>query len=287
MLAYLRAQVNALTTLDPMVRRDEHDAVHQMRVAARRLRSALQAFEQVVGGPQARFLEAELKWLGGLLGAPRDAEVLAGRLQRHLHETPAELVMGAVARRLRLHFAPLAAAGRADLLAALDSARYFVLLDALAELLANPPLTAKAGKRAVDVLPALVARAYRRVARRTRQVPRAPSGHARDVALHDVRKAAKRARYAAEAVSPAMGGKAGRFARRMKDLQSVLGDHQDAVVARGVDRELGLSSYLAGENAFTYGLLHERDAEEALWLQDQARRAWQRSSRPRYRRWMT
>ena len=84
-----------------------------------------------------------------------------------------------------------------------------------------------------------------------------------------------------------MGGKAGRFARRTKDLQSVLGDHQDAVVARGVDRELGLSSYLAGENAFTYGLLHERDAEEALWLQDQARRAWQRSSRPRYRRWMT
>jgi len=74
--------------------------------------------------------------------------------------------------------------------------------------------------------------------------------------------------------------------RRMKELQSVLGDHQDAVVARGLDRDLGVSSYLAGENAFPYGLLHERDAQAALLLQEQARRVWQRSSRSKDRRWM-
>jgi hypothetical protein len=69
----------------------------------------------------------------------------------------------------------------------------------------------------------------------------------------------------------------------MKKLQSVLGDHQDAAVARGLDRELGVSSFLAGENAFTFGLPHERDAAEVLWRQEQARHAWRRSSRPKYR----
>jgi CHAD domain-containing protein len=119
-----------------------------------------------------------------------------------------------------------------------------------------------------------------------RYIPRAPSSNARDAALHETRKAAKRARYAAEAVSPALGGQARRFAKRMKALQSVLGDHQDTVVARRVDRELGVSAHLASENAFSYGLLYERDAHEALHLQEEARQVWKRSSRPKYRRWM-
>jgi CHAD domain-containing protein len=286
-LAYLQTQLAALTSMDPMVRRDEPDSVHQMRVAARRLRSALQAFEHIISGPSAQLMEAELKWLGGVLSVPRDAEVLAARLERHLHETPAELVLGPVQGRLRVHFAPVEAQGRQELLAVLDSDRYFELLDGLDRLLAEPPFTGRAQRPARDALPALVARSYRRTARRMRRAAHAPAGPGRDVALHDVRKAAKRARYAAEAVSPALGRKARRFARQMEELQTVLGDHQDAVIARGADRELGVSAHLAGENAFTYGLLHERDAEEARWLQDQARRVWRRSSRPRYRQWMS
>lgn len=285
-LAFLRAQVSALTTMDPLVRRDEPDAVHQMRICARRLRSALQAFGSLLDGQQHLMAEAELKWLSGMLGAPRDNEVLAARIERQLHETPAELVMGPVDERVRLHFAPVAAEGRKALLAALDSKRYFRLLDGLDQLIAAPPLKPTAARPAAEVLPRLVSRAYRRTARRMRRVPQAPSGQAREVALHDTRKAAKRARYAAEAVSPALGGQAKRFARKMKKVTSVLGDHQDAVVARGVDRELGVSTYLGGENAFTFGLLYERDNAAALRLQDQAQQAWRRSSRPKYRRWM-
>jgi hypothetical protein len=67
----------------------------------------------------------------------------------------------------------------------------------------------------------------------------------------------------------------------------VLGDHHDAVVARGLDRDLGVAAHLAGENAFSYGLLHEREAQAALRLQDQARQAWKRASRSVYRRWMS
>ncbi len=72
----------------------------------------------------------------------------------------------------------------------------------------------------------------------------------------------------------------------MKKVQSVLGEHQDAVIARQVERELGISAHLAGENAFSYGLLYERDVCDGERLQAQAQRAWKRTSRPRHRRWM-
>ena len=109
---------------------------------------------------------------------------------------------------------------------------------------------------------------------------------ARDVALHEARKSARRARYAAEAARPAAGPQARRFARQMKKVQSVLCDHQDAVIARQAARDLGIGAHLAGENAFTYGLLYEREAHRAGRRQADARRVWKRASRSRYRKWM-
>ena len=111
-------------------------------------------------------------------------------------------------------------------------------------------------------------------------------GEAREVALHQARKSARRARYAAEAATPVTGQQAARFARQMKRVQSVLGDHQDAVLARQAARDLGISAHLAGENAFSYGLLHEREAHRGQRLQARARHVWRRAARPRYRRWM-
>jgi CHAD domain-containing protein len=87
-------------------------------------------------------------------------------------------------------------------------------------------------------------------------------------------------------MTPALGMKARRFARQMKKVQSVLGDHQDTVIARQVERELGISAHLAGENAFSYGLLYGRDVCDGEWLLGQAWRTWNRASRPRYRSWM-
>ena len=52
-----------------------------------------------------------------------------------------------------------------------------------------------------------------------------------DQQLHDVRILAKRARYAADAVVPVAGKPAKRFAKRMAEVQTVLGDHQDTAVA--------------------------------------------------------
>ncbi len=282
-LAYLDAQAARLSGLDPEVRRGKPDAVHQMRVTVRRLRSALQAFPEIVSEPGTRHLRAELKWLGGVLGGARDTEVLAGHLHAELAAAPTELVLGPAQARITAHFAPLEVSSRKAVLDALGSDRYQALRAGLSLLLDSPPLAAKAAEPARKVLPLAVARTYRRTRRRMSRASQAPAGQRRDVALHETRKAAKRARYTAEAAAPALGKKGGkkarRFAKRMKKVQSVLGDHQDAVLARAAAREIGVQAHLAGENAFSFGLLQDRAHRRALACEEQAQRAWRHARR--------
>ena len=131
-----------------------------------------------------------------------------------------------------------------------------------------------------------VARAYRRLRKRARQAKRLAGGPERDAALHEMRKAAKRARYAADALTPSAGKPAERFAALMKQLQSVLGDHHDTVVARAAIRDLGIHAHRAGENAFTYGLLYQLDAGRARVLSDEAAQVWREARRKKHRRWL-
>jgi CHAD domain-containing protein len=276
-LAYLRDQAETLKSLDPMVRRDEPDSVHQMRVATRRLRSTLGTFKRVIGAGE--HLAAELKWLGGVLGEARDAEA-------SLRTVPVEQLIGPVQARVQIHFAPVRADARTALLAALDSQRYFSLLDELDQLIAEPRFGPRGAKRAGSVLPREVRRPYRKTGQWMARARHAEPGPPRDVALHQAHKAAKRARYAGEVAAPAIGRKAARFTAQVKNLQSVLGAHQDSVIARQAERQLGIEAHLAGENAFTYGLLYEREAHAAAGLRAQARRVWKNASRPRYRNWM-
>jgi CHAD domain-containing protein len=285
-LAYLRFQARTLASLEPSVRADEFDAVHQMRVATRRLRAALRSFGDVIPRPATAHLAGELQWLGRALGAARDGEVLAGHLRDSLRPTPPELLIGPVQARVQGHYAPRRAAARTDLLEVLDSPRYAALLAELDRVATGPAPGPRAGEPARDVLPAGVRRAFRQAQRRMRRAKHTRPGEARDVALHQARKSARRARYAAEAATPVIGKQARRFARQLKKVQSVLGDHQDSVLARQAARDLGISAHLAGENAFSYGLLHERESHRAERLQARARRVWRHAARPRYRRWM-
>jgi len=284
--AYLKVQVAKLRSLEPKVRADEFDSVHQMRVTTRRLRATLRSFGMVFPRPAAGKVAGELKWLGGLLGEARDGEVLPQHLLASLEAVPVELLIGPVQARVQGHFAPLRASAREQVVAAFDSVRYAKLLANLGQLAHDPPRGPQAGAPARDVLPAAVRKAYRQASRRMRRARQAPRGQARDVALHEARKSARRARYAAEAASPASGRPARKFARQMKKVQSVLGDHQDTVIARQAARELGINAHLAGENAFTYGLLHEQEHDRAERLQVRARTVWKKASRPRHRTWM-
>jgi len=278
-LAYLRAQAGTLMSLDPLMRLDEPDAVHQMRVAGRRLRSTLRSFRQILCQDATLGLAADLKWLGSVLGAARDGEVLDAHLRTGLRQAPVELRIGPVEARMQGHFASARAAARTGALAALDSDRYFSMLDDLDRLLAEPPFTATAARPAAEVLPVAARRALRQADRRMRRAWRAAPGQQRNEGLHRARKSVRRARYAAEVAVPAAGGQAAGFAKRMKQVQSVLGEHQDAVIARAVARDLGIAAHLAGENAFSYGLLYERDACDGERLQARARRIWKKAAR--------
>lgn len=160
------------------------------------------------------------------------------------------------------------------------------MLDELGRLPAAPPRTPEALALARDILPDAVASAWQRARRRMRQARREPRGPRRDLRLHEARKAARRARYASEAAIPACGKKAKRFAKRMKALQSSLGAHHDAVTTRAEARDLGVQAHLAGENAFSFGLLHERAHRDALDAEHRADRAWKRAKRPRSVKWL-
>ena len=263
-LGYVRDQVAAISRYDPLVRRDEPDAVHQMRVATRRARSALQAFGGIIERDATRPLCAELKWLAAALGAARDGEVLLARLTAELAAIPPALVAGPVQARITGCFtAGLAQAGQTAL-RALDGQRYLRLLDDLDALLADPPLTPLAERKAGKVLGKPVRRAARRLQRALAAVPAAED---RDAAIHEARKATKRARYAAEAAVPALGSTASRQAARAKELQQLLGDHHDSVVARTVLLDLAGKARAAGEDTFTYGLMHQRQACQAATIE--------------------
>ncbi|MER7463582.1 CYTH and CHAD domain-containing protein [Streptomyces sp. NPDC097981] len=261
-LSYLREQRDALIAQDPAVRRSLPDSVHQMRVACRRMRSAFKTYRKVLDRNATDPVGEELRWLAAELGLDRDQEVLYERLQARIAELPRTLVLGPVRSRLRVWNTTRRSGTRRRALAVLDAKRYTALLDTLDALLADPPLLPAADKPAAQALPKAILRDYERLATRVAAALDLEPGTPRDLALHDARKAAKRARYAAEAAVPALGKPAKQLAKAMKSVQSLLGDHQDGVVAREALRDLAVQAAGAGESAFTWGVLYGR--EEAL-----------------------
>jgi len=105
-----------------------------------------------------------------------------------------------------------------------------------------------------------------------------------------VRVLTKRARYGAEAVAPALGGKRGkaaeRFADRAADLQDVLGDLQDSVVARRTI--LDVARHHPGEGSFSLaaGRLIEREVHAGESRRREFPSCWKRLDRKQNLSWM-
>ena len=140
----LRAQVTALQAADVMVRTDRPDAVHKLRVAARRLRSITAAVRPVLDRTVTDPLREELRWLGREVSEARDAEVAVAHLRDLVAAEPEELVLGPVAARLQQTALTAAAEGQERAVATLSTPRYLRLLDDLHALLDEPPLVGPA-----------------------------------------------------------------------------------------------------------------------------------------------
>ncbi|MEO7752256.1 MAG: CHAD domain-containing protein [Terracoccus sp.] len=256
-------QTARLRAHDDGVRSGHPGSVHQLRIVARRLRSTVTTFGEVVVGPDPAVLRQELRWLGGSLGQARDAQVLRGHLLTMLWTEPPELVLGPVAERIDRDLEAARRAGLDHAHQALASQRYADLIDALHSLATVPTLTHQAESRARDGLPSLLQRDLRHLRRAVRAAARTETRAERDRALHQVRKKAKRLRYAAESAAPLLGTRAKQLARSSKAVQDVLGEHQDAVVAQSWLREYAVRAAVKGENSFTYGRLHALEQERA------------------------
>ncbi len=252
-------QVAALRQQDPWVRHDAPEAVHDLRVTVRRLRHALASYRPFLDPEHTEPLRDELGWLAGLLGGPRDAEVLDQLLRGLVDDEPESLVRGPMLARIESGFRQRYDAARGDLLSAMESGRYFDLIDRLQTLADEPPWTDRAQKKAGRALSKGLDDDWKRL--RARVLRAADEGSRRPGEpgdLHDVRKAAKRVRYAAEALVPLPGKGAKRMVRAHERIQTVLGDRHDDAEARAALVELADGAASAGENAFTYGLLYAR-----------------------------
>ena len=284
-MAHIRQQVAQVRAQDLPVRLDAPDAVHKMRVATRRLRSALSTFAPLFDKDVVRPLRGELRWLAAELGAARDAEVMRDRVRAELESEGAELSVhvGADAALTELDEAYRTAHDR--VLAELDSDRYRAILTTLCALVDQPPLRKPATARAGKALPPLVARDYDRVRRIVDRANALPAGAEREELLHDARKAAKQTRYAGESVAPVFGEDAGVFAAAMEDVQEARGEHQDSVLTRERLHALALHAS-STEVAFLYGRLHAREESRAGQMQQHFDAAWKAAGRKSVHRWL-
>jgi CHAD domain-containing protein len=196
---------------------------------------------------------------------------------------PPELIVGPVAARIAARLAAVSARARTDLIEALDGPRFEQIMSTLTAVIDDAGPVASERRRRVRVQ-----RALRRAERLLDAAVTSLS--TRDSAatprLHEARRAYKRARYAVEVLAPAEPPEAARLVRRLKAVQDLLGEVQDAVVAEGLLRDYGLSAYLDRENTFTYGLLYARQRPAGPWSVPGLARARRRAARPRLRRWL-
>lgn len=285
-LHHLGEQIAELLARDPAVRRDLPDSVHKMRVATRRLRSALKTFRPLLDRERTDPVRAELTFLAAVFGQARDAEVMRDRLRSAVRALPAELVLGPVLRRIADTLGGRYRSAHKDVVAELDGDRYLALLEALDRLLTDPPLRERAARPARTELRRLVRHTWYRLERAVQAADDAGTAELRDELLHEVRKTAKQVRYAAEATADVLGPDATRLAGRAEGVQEVLGEHQDSVVTRDVLRELGVTAQRAGENGFTFGLLHAREAAHGERASQQFAGAWSKTCRPKVVRWL-
>jgi inorganic triphosphatase YgiF len=277
--AAIAGSVQRIITNDARTRLGEAEPLHQMRVGARRLRSDLRTFAPLVHEEWADALRGELKWLAAALGRVRDLDVMQARLR-----SSAEGL-----ERLELVFDHMDEQHRAASEALLDelrSERYRDLLETLVGAGRSPALTPSAWEPCELALPPLARKAWQKLAAKRRALD--PSDP--DERYHRVRILAKRARYAAEAIAPALGpdrGKrAARFARRAAGVQDVLGSLQDASVARETVLDLARKRLLDGSFAIAAGRLVERQDRDAREARHDFDKAWQKLYRRKHLRWL-
>jgi CHAD domain-containing protein len=254
---YISTQIERIFQGDVGLRRGQ-DPIHDTRVSIRRLRSTVRVFGKLLDRSAIEGVEEELKWFAGLIGDVRDCQVQRRRFRAALKDLPPELVLGPVASRIDSELQSIQLPARKLVTDTMDSPRYLDILKTLRQWSTHPPTARPVSMKAL----------HKRARRAQRKADRrldAGITAGDDPLLHRARKAAKRARYAGELIQPVDKGKwAKNTVRHYKKIQTVLGDHQDGVIASSTLWRLATKAGTTpGENGFTYGLLYANELRDA------------------------
>ncbi len=266
--AVLRKQFGVFRVNEPGTRLgDDIEALHDMRVATRRLRAAMAAFRPFLSQRMLAFRD-EFGWIASTLGEVRDLDVQLERMgewragfpdeRAHTLDAIEEILVG---RRN---------AARKRMLAALDSRRYERLLTRFeAALKFGPPRSFAPGRTPVlAVAPDLVEKRYQKLRKAGDRIKKSSPPDS----YHLLRIDAKKLRYALEFVGNGIYGKpALEFSARVTAMQDVLGLHQDAYVAMELLQEIADNAgrKLAPATLMTMGILSERYRSHAEELRAQ------------------
>ena len=257
--AYLTEQCTVIIDSQAELRAGEN-VIHTTRVAVRRLRSTIRVFADLFDSEQAARLEEELVWWASLLGGVRDMDILIQRQQALLAELPAELILGPVESTIQEELAVQRKQAMDEMLEALNSERFRKFIAMVRHWRSDTPFIS-AAEASADSIDAAIKKAKKKAGKRlatavTARRAEEPS----DELFHRARKASKRHRYAVELVSPVWGAKADKIVSQRKDLQDLLGNHQDSIVSAAFLRDLGARRGIrSGQNGFSYGFLYARE----------------------------
>lgn len=259
-------QHHALLVHEPGVRLgDDPENLHQHRVAARRTRAFLRASRTYLDPAWRRLVSDPLGRLGELTGPVRDLDVLLERLPKELRTLDDADRAGGELLVAQLEVERDEA--RARLIESLDAEEHQVVLARLR----FPPRLAP-GVKAVPV-ERIARKEFQRLAKGVAKLGKHPG----DAEVHRLRISLKRARYAAELSAPRTK-KGRRFFEHAKALQTLLGEHQDAVVA---EQQLRSSTVVDARTAaaFVAGRVAERQVARRTQLREQIPAAWKRLRR--------
>ena len=275
--AYLAAQIQEILAHDPGVRLEEPEAVHDMRSATRRARSALAAYRRLFDAVTVRRLRDELKLLGRLLGEPRDAQVMLDRLRGHIGDLPPDQAAAAGKGRLEQELCDTLDTGYRRLQKALLSERYYRLLDDLESFRDHPPVRPEGAASGRKIAGKAVNKAAKRLRRSHKAATNARRGAPHETALHQVRKEAKKLRHVAESAGPLYGKRAAKVAKAAHRQQQALGDFHDSVIARDLLGACATSQGVPEPVASVYVTLRTRQVQLAAAAEKKYRKARKKS----------
>jgi CHAD domain-containing protein len=271
-----RAFATALDRLlrhDPLLRLDaDVEAVHQARVATRRLRSDLRSLRPFLDASTADALHDDLTWIAALMGAVRDLDVMVELLTAMRDRVSAD---DAAWDALLAHLHDARGPALLTLREALDSDRFLGLVELIRVGTVAPHLgdDVDATMPATEAAEVVAERAWKRLTRAVEGLSDDPD----DEALHDIRKRSKQARYAHELVAPVASKRVVRRTAAIEALQDLLGTFQDTVVLRTWLDDTAPT--LSGAPAYLAGRLRATAEAQGDALRARFPRQWKRTHR--------